>query len=68
VQKLILTLVSMLRATLMVAALTVVLGTGYVVKSALGINMFPGRSAVVHDLLYPMAISLKAAIKTASPV
>jgi hypothetical protein len=67
VQKLFATVFCIFRTILMVAGLTVVLGTGYVVKSALGINVFPGRSPVVHDVLYPMAKSLKAAIKTASP-
>lgn len=57
-----------LRAAVLISAVSMSLIGGYVVKSALGINVFPGRSPVVHDLLYPMAVSLKAAIKTASPV
>jgi hypothetical protein len=57
-----------LRATALMSVVMVSLMGGYVLKSALGINLLPGRSPVVHDLLYPMALTLKAAMKTASPV
>lgn len=62
------TLLKLLRSIVLMGTITSALMTAYVVKSALGINVFPGRSPIVHDLLYPMAVTLKAAIKTASPV
>ena len=57
-----------LRVLVVFVGLSLALVTTYVVKSALGINVFPGRSPVVHDLLYPAAMMLKATLKTASPV
>jgi hypothetical protein len=50
------------RLTALFTGLAVALMTGYVVKSALGINVFAGRSPIVHDLLYPAAVALKATV------
>ena len=51
-----------------IALLTAAVMGAYVVKSALGINVFTGRSPVLHDLLFPVAMTLKTVIKTAGTV